>query len=109
MRLRTEMDGNCVGELRPQLYALFKFCSNVCILTAYTYERNYLRRMLNQNDNSAIFFPVSASLLYQEQAKLVTVKSRRDSSRNIKHVATDRQTRLKPTNFHVTALWYADC
>ena len=75
-----------------------------CTLGAFTYECTYLRTMLKRNDNSAIFFLVSGSLFYHMQARSVTVKTRRASSRTKTKTATNRRTHLQEISFHMTGV-----
>lgn len=96
VRLNTGLDGRCVCSVcyelhvslgsfvLPRRYWVYSEC--------FTYESTYLRTTLKRNDNSAIHFPVSGSLLYHMQARSVIVKMRRACSRTKIKSATNSRT-----------------
>ena len=86
------------------LGVLFYQDVNVCTLSALTYECTYLRTLLKRNDNSAIFFPVSGSLLYHMQAGSVIVKWRRACSRTKTQTTNNRHMHLQEISFHMTGV-----
>lgn len=103
-RTGLQMSFRCVISCMFHLGVLF--CHGVigCILSAFTFECTYLRTMLKRNDNSAILFPVSGSLLYHMQARSVIVKTRRACSRTKIKSATNSRTYLQEISFHTTGV-----
>jgi hypothetical protein len=77
-----------------------------CTLSALTYECTYLRTVLKRNDNSAIFFPVSGSLLYHMHARSVIGKWRRVCGRTKTQTATNRRMHLQRISFYMTGVWF---